>query len=158
MNIMPAGKDLASFTNLSGANLSGANLDDNGELMRIGDVARMFDVSLRTLRFYEDKGLIQPRREGTTRLYAHRDLARLKLIVFGTKVGFSLREIKQMMDLYDPAGSNMKQYRFVLDKSERQIARLEEQRRQLDEAIGELRQTRDTVSALVEQRQQANAA
>jgi DNA-binding transcriptional MerR regulator len=150
MNIMPAGTDVASFSNASG--------EDNGELMRIGDVARKFDVSLRTLRFYEDKGLIQPRREGTTRLYAHRDLARLKLITFGTKVGFSLREIKQMMDLYDPNGTNMKQYRFVLDKSERQIARLEEQRRQLDEAIDELRQTRDGVASLVEERQRANAA
>ncbi len=63
-----------------------------------------------------------------------------------------------MMDLYDPNGTNMKQYRFVLDKSERQIARLEEQRRQLDEAIEELRQTRDSVASLVEERQRANAA
>ena len=149
MTTMPAGSDTASFYTAS---------DDQGdELMRIGDVAKMFDVSLRTLRFYEDKGLIQPKREGMTRLYSKRDLSRLKLITFGTRVGFSLREIKQMMDLYDPSGTNMRQYRFVLDKSERQIGRLEEQRRQLDAAITELHEMREGIRSLVEERQR-NAA
>ncbi len=150
MTIMPVGSNAASLSTVAG--------DGNDELMRIGDVARMFDVSLRTLRFYEDKGLIQPKREGTTRLYTGRDLARLKLITLGTRVGFSLREVKQMMDLYDPTGTNMRQYRFVLDKSERQIARLEEQRRQLDASIEELRKTRDGIASVVERRQRANAA
>ncbi|MCO6389861.1 MerR family transcriptional regulator [Aliihoeflea aestuarii] len=145
---MPAGSDTASFYSAS---------EDQNDLMRIGDVAKMFDVSLRTLRFYEDKGLIQPKREGMTRLYSARDLSRLKLITFGTRVGFSLREIKQMMDLYDPSGTNMRQYRFVLDKSERQIGRLEEQRRQLDAAIQELEEMREGIRSVVEERQR-NAA
>ena len=148
MTTMPAGSDTASFYSAS---------EDQIDLMRIGDVAKMFDVSLRTLRFYEDKGLIQPKREGMTRLYSARDLSRLKLITFGTRVGFSLREIKQMMDLYDPSGTNMRQYRFVLDKSERQIGRLEEQRRQLDAAITELHEMREGIRSLVEERQR-NAA
>lgn len=107
-------------------------------LQRIGDVAKQFDVSLRTLRFYEDKGLISPKREGTTRLYSRRDLGRLKLIMLGRRVGFSLREVKQVIDLYDPAGTNVRQLRLAAEKSEKQIAKLQKQRHDLDSAIGEL--------------------
>ena len=67
----------------------------------IGDLAREFGVTLRTLRFYEDKDLIRPRRQGLNRLYGRRDRARLKLILLGKKVGFSLAEIKEMLELYD---------------------------------------------------------
>ena len=126
MNLMPAGDDLANSTQAP---------DD---YLRIGDVARRFDVTLRTLRFYEDKGLVQPLRDGSTRLYSRRDVARLKLVMFGRKVGFSLREVKQIMDLYDPAGSNLRQIKVLLDRSERQLTKLRKQRAALDEAIGEL--------------------
>lgn len=111
----------------------------NEDLSRIGDMAKAFGVSLRTLRFYEDKGLLAPRREGNTRLYTHRDRARMKLIMLGRKVGFSLRDVKQIMDLYDPAGSNMRQMKLALEKSEKQMARLHSQREALDEAVGDLR-------------------
>ena len=86
------------------------------QLFKIGDMAKMFGVTLRTLRFYEDKGLLSPIREGSNRLYTRRDRARLKLILLGRKVGFSLRDVKQMMDLYDPAGSNAKQLRHDAGK------------------------------------------
>ena len=99
---------------------------------------RTYGVTLRTLRFYEDKGLLSPKRDGSTRLYTRRDSARLKLILLGRKVGFSLRDVKQMMDLYDPTGSNTKQLRLTLEKSEKQLARLQKQRAVIDEAIGEL--------------------
>ena len=99
---------------------------------------RTIGVTLRTLRFYEDKGLLNPAREGTTRLYSRRDRTRLKLILLGRKVGFSLRDVKQMMDLYDPSGSNAKQMRLTLDKSEKQLGRLKKQRQAIDEAIVEL--------------------
>lgn len=112
-------------------------LTDDG-YMRIGDMARTFGVTLRTLRFYEDKGLINPKREGSTRLYSHRDRARMKLILLGRKVGFSLRDVKQIMDLYDPNGPNVKQLRLTLDKSEKQLGRLQKQRLALDDAINEL--------------------
>lgn len=125
---------------------------------RIGDVARAYGVTLRTLRFYEDKGLLKPRREGTTRLYDRKDIARLKLILMGRRVGFSLREVKQMMDLYDPQGSNVRQLRVTLEKSEKQYARLERQRAALDEAMGELSQAIEIVRDMLRQRQQANAA
>lgn len=105
---------------------------------RIGDVARAFGVTLRALRFYEDKGLIHPTREGTTRLYDRRDRARLQLVLLGRRIGFSLRDVKQMLDLYDPAGTNARQLRVVLQKSERQLARLEKERDALDKAIADL--------------------
>lgn len=105
---------------------------------RIGEMAKSYGVTLRTLRFYEDKGLLDPKREGSTRLYTRRDRARLKLILLGRKVGFSLREVKQIMDLYDPSGPNAKQLKLALDKSEKQLSRLHKQRAVLEEAIGEL--------------------
>lgn len=114
-------------------------------LLRIGDLARQFDVTLRTLRFYEDKGLLSPKREGTTRLYSRRDRARLKLILLGRRVGFSLRDVKHMIDLYDPAGTNVRQLRLALEKSEKQMARLHKQRQEIDSAIGELSELMDEV-------------
>lgn len=113
---------------------------ENGEdaLFKIGEMAKIYGVTLRTLRFYEDKGLLQPKREGSSRLYTRRDRARLKLILLGRKIGFSLRDVKQMIDLYDPSGSNAKQLRLTLDKSEKQLGRLQKQRAALDEAIDEL--------------------
>lgn len=120
--------------------------------MRIGDVAKRFDISLRTLRFYEDKGLIAPLRDGNTRLYSTRDVARIGLVLRGRKVGFTLREVKHMLELYNPRGSNARQLRLVIDKSERQLSRLEEQRREIDEAISELKTlVRDTRECLNKQ-------
>ncbi|MEO0496678.1 MAG: MerR family transcriptional regulator [Pseudomonadota bacterium] len=68
---------------------------------RIGDLAREFDVTLRTLRFYEDKRLLRPKRLGTTRLYSALDRERLQLILKGKKVGFALSEIRRLLSLYD---------------------------------------------------------
>ncbi len=119
---------------------------------RIGELAEEYGVTLRTLRFYEDKGLLNPQREGTLRLYDRRDQTRLKLILLGRKVGFSLREVKQMMDLYEPSGSNLRQLKVTLEKSERQMARLEAQRQALDEAIGELSGAMETVRAILSEK------
>ena len=123
---------------------------------RIGDMAREFDVTLRTLRFYEDKGLLSPKREGSTRLYSRRDRTRLQLILLGRKVGFTLRDVKQMIDLYDPKGSNAKQLRVTLEKSEKQMNRLVKQREALEEAIGDLGQLIDHVRGRLSTRQAAN--
>ena len=123
---------------------------------RIGDMASEFDVTLRTLRFYEDKGLLSPKREGSTRLYSRRDRTRLQLILLGRKVGFTLRDVKQMIDLYDPKGSNAKQLRVTLEKSEKQMNRLVKQREALEEAIGDLGQLIDNVRGRLSTRQAAN--
>ncbi len=125
---------------------------------RIGDVARQFGVTLRALRFYEDKGLLSPRREGSTRLYARKDITRLKLILLGRKAGFSLREVKQIMDLYDPASGNGRQFRTLIEKSERQLVKLEKQRAVIDEAIGELKEAMAGWRAALAARQQPAAA
>ncbi len=122
------------------------------DYIRIGDMAKMFGVTLRTLRFYEDKGLINPKREGSARLYSRRDKARLKLILLGRKVGFSLRDVKQIMDLYDPKGSNTKQLRLTIEKSEKQLGRLQKQRAAVDEAIQDLSDTMATVRQMLADR------
>lgn len=123
-----------------------------GDLTRIGEMARQFGVTLRTLRFYEDKGLIAPLRDGATRLYTHRDKARLKLILLGRKVGFSLRDVKQLMDLYDPSGTNSRQLKVALDKSEKQLARLQKQRALLDEAINLLSNSMTDIRRMLAER------
>lgn len=132
MNMMPTGQPLANANDMTN--------EAGGDLTRIGEMAKTFGVTLRTLRFYEDKGLLKPVRDGATRLYTRRDKARLKLILLGRKIGFSLRDVKQMMDLYDPSGTNARQLRVTLEKSEKQLARLNKQRVLLDEAIGDLQQ------------------
>lgn len=132
--------------------LSADGEHDFGDARRIGDVAKEFGVSLRTLRFYEDKGLLDPERVGSMRLYHRRDLSRLRLILLGRKVGFSLREVKQLMDLYDPSGTNLRQMKAVVERSTRQLGRLEKQRAELDSAISALQDvittTREKLSAL----------
>jgi DNA-binding transcriptional MerR regulator len=133
--------------------------DKGGEdLVRIGEMAKKYGVTLRTLRFYEDKGLLNPQRDGSTRLYTRRDKARLKLILLGRKVGFSLRDVKQMMDLYDPTGSNTKQLRLALDKSEKQLARLQKQRALIDDAINELSNSMAAVRQMLSERSAPKAS
>ncbi|WP_149762094.1 MerR family transcriptional regulator [Neomesorhizobium albiziae] len=135
------------------ANTNEISMDMQDGFIRIGEMAKKHDVTLRTLRFYEDKGLLNPKREGATRLYSRRDNARLKLILLGRKVGFSLREVKQMIDLYDPSGSNAKQLKLALDKSEKQLGRLQKQRQAIDEAIGELSEAMSIVRDMLSERQ-----
>jgi DNA-binding transcriptional MerR regulator len=143
---------------IDAANNNALPSDSDDAYARIGDLARQYGVTLRTLRFYEDKGLLAPERDGTTRLYTRRDVARLKLILLGRKVGFSLREVKQILDLYDPNGSNTKQLKLALDKSEKQLVRLEKQKADIDEAIVELTDMIGVVRAQLAERAPAKAA
>lgn len=138
---------------LEAASVSGLEPDN---LVRIGEIARTYGVTLRTLRFYEDKGLIKPKREGSARLYSPVDLKRLQLILLGRKVGFSLREVKQMLDLYDPAGTNIKQLRFTAEKGERQLGRLIKQRALLDESIQELQNALEFTRSKLSERVKRN--
>lgn len=104
----------------------------------ITELAEEFDVTSRTIRFYEDKGLIHPERNGLVRVYNRSDRARLKLILRGRRLGFSLQEIKKMIDLYSPEGESSEQLTYTLDKLKEQLAKLQAQRTDIDEAIGEL--------------------
>ena len=128
------------------------------ELVRIGEMANKYGVPLRTLLFYQDSGLLTRARPGATRLYTHRDRVRLKLILLGRKVGFSLREVKQMMDLYDPTGTNTKQLRLALEKSEKQLVRLQKQRALIDDAINELSGAMNSVRQMVAERAASTSA
>jgi len=126
---------------------------NNGDLLfRIGDLAREFGVTLRTLRFYEDKGLLKPQRNGVTRLYSKRDRARLKLILLGKRLGFSLDEVKRMIELYDPHGKNQTQLKVALEKGEEQMRILREQRTNIETAITELQTTIDLVANMLSSR------
>ena len=123
----------------------------------IGDLSREFGVTLRTLRFYEDKGLLNPKRQGMTRLYNRRDRARLKLVLMGKKVGFSLVEIKEMLDLYDLKDGQETQLKVALEKFQNQIDVLKQQKLDIEQAIGELSQTMDVVSGMLEERKASKA-
>lgn len=151
MNAYSAGA-LSAMPDVSNDNL---DVESGEDLTRIGDMARLYGVTLRALRFYEDKGLLSPVRQGTTRLYTRRDQARLKLILRGRKIGFSLREVKQMLDLYDPSGSNTRQFRVAFEKSERQLAKLERQRRAVEESIADLKQMMAEISTKLPDRSAA---
>jgi DNA-binding transcriptional MerR regulator len=118
----------------------------------IGDLAREFDVTLRTLRFYEDKGLLNPRREGLNRIYGRRDRARLKLVLMGKRVGFSLTEIKEMLDLYDLKDGQNTQMKVALKKFNEQIGVLESQRNDIVSALDELKQSVVSIQSMIKQK------
>lgn len=131
-------------------NMSPGDHDSDEPIYKIGDLASEFGVTLRTLRFYEDKGLLKPKRTGVTRLFSKRDRARLKLILLGKRVGFSLTEVKRMIDLYDPRGKNVTQLQVALEKGEAQMRILEEQRDSINTAITELDRTIQIVRSMLE--------
>ncbi|MYZ49611.1 MerR family transcriptional regulator [Propylenella binzhouense] len=119
----------------------------------IGDLSREFGVSLRTLRFYEDKQLLNPKRQGPHRIYSRRDRARLKLVLMGKKVGFSLTEIKEMLDLYDLKDGQAVQLKVALDKFTRQIEVLKQQKSEIERAIEELSRTLAVVDGMLRDRE-----
>ena len=110
----------------------------------IGDLARIYDISLRTLRFYEDKGLLQPRRQGTARFYSARDRIRLELVLKGKRLGFTLAEIFELIASRTGAAPDAETADLTVslgrEQIATQIAHLERQRDDLDAAIGELRE------------------
>jgi len=111
----------------------------------IGEMCDEFAITARALRFYEDEQLISPQRRGTQRLYSDRDRARLAWILRGKRVGFSLAEIRDMLDLYDLGDQRETQRKVTLDRCRARIATLERQRVDIDATIAELR---DFVSQL----------
>ncbi len=102
-----------------------------------------YGVTPRTLRFYESKELLFPQRDGQHRLFSRRDQARLKLILRGKRFGFSLEEIRQLLDMYDRDDSELKQLRKTYDIACQRLADMERQRDELNEAIAELKQDLD---------------
>lgn len=113
-----------------------SNNTETKEIYRIGDLAREFDVSLRTLRFYEDRGLISPERSGSTRLYTNEDRKRLKIIILAKNVGFSLIEIQSILKTYDDDADQ--DVKALANRFKEQFDRLAAQRAELDNSINEL--------------------
>lgn len=125
----------------------------------VTELARDLAITPRTIRFYEDKGLITPRRAGNIRVYTKRDRARMVLILRGKRLGFSLREIKEYLDLYDIDPSQTEQIRLLLKKVRTRLDMLEDQRLALEESILELKDIEEqTLAALEAQVAAAKAA
>jgi len=119
---------------------------DTGELFGIAELCREFGITLRTIRFYEDKGLLQPRRVNAARVYTRRDRARLALILRSKAIGASLSEIKHYLDLYGAHGEGRaQQLRFVAERTGEAIADLERRRAHIDATLAELRVINATV-------------
>lgn len=104
----------------------------------IAELAREFDVTTRTIRFYEDQGLIKPGRRGQTRIYRQRDRTRLKLILRGKRLGFSLQEIADIIGLYDEAPGEVGQLNYFLERIKDRRAILVQQREDIEITLSDL--------------------
>jgi len=119
---------------------TGETGEDSEALYGIADLAAHFDISQRTIRFYEDKGLISPKRVGTQRIYTETDRQRLSLILRAKAIGSKLSEIRTFLELFGREGEGReRQLRYVIERTGEKIAELENKRRQIDETLDELR-------------------
>lgn len=119
------------------------------ELYTATELGNLLGVSARTLRFYETKQLISPKRVGNRRIYNYKDSARMKLILRGKRIGFSLDEIKKFLDLYDADPSQMKQLKLLQDGVELRMAQLNQQKKDITKTLSELKEIqRATAEAL----------
>ena len=129
------------------SNTNTAESVEGTKFYSIGDLAREFGVTLRTLRFYEDRGLLSPRRDGTARIYDARDRERLSVILKGKQLGFTLTEIRALVAEErsgNGAGMNLN---LSLDQIEDQIRHLEQQKIEIEQALAELQARRAGVAA-----------
>lgn len=109
------------------------------DMMTIREMCDAFGVTPRTLRFYESKELLFPQRDGQKRLFSKRDRARLKLILRGKRFGFSLEEIRQLLDLYHMDDQQQTQFQRAFELAQERLADMERQRDELEEAIDDLK-------------------
>jgi DNA-binding transcriptional MerR regulator len=119
---------------------------EGAKLYTIDDLAREFGVILRTLRFYEDRGLLSPRRDGTARIYDARDRERLSVILKGKQLGFTLTEIRAMLAEERSGNGAAMNLKLSLDQIEDQIRHLEQQKNEIEEALAELHARRAGVA------------
>ncbi|MEL6608465.1 MAG: MerR family DNA-binding transcriptional regulator [Pseudomonadota bacterium] len=128
------------------------------ETMTIREMCDAYDVTPRTLRFYEAKELLFPIRQGTRRLFTKRDRARLQLILRGKRFGFSLEEIRQLLDLYYVDETRTTQLRKTHEVAKAHLAQMMEQREDLNRAIDDLRDQLDQVESLLAEKETTAAA
>ena len=124
----------------------------NRAVYSIGDLAADLGVSSRAIRFYEDQGMLAPQRVGGNRVYTQRDLARLKLILRGKRLGFSLSDIRELLDLYYVDHDHLEQMNQTLQKGRARIAELEQQLGELQMTLRELREMEALLVTTIEQR------
>lgn len=124
----------------------GENVD---RLYTVTQLSADLGVTPRAVRFYEAKGLLAPRRAGNTRVYTHRDRARMILILRGKRLGFSLREIKEFLDLYDVDRTQREQMRMLLNAVHSRIVKLEDQQAALRDTLAELRGIENEAEAVL---------
>ncbi|QFT53272.1 MerR family DNA-binding transcriptional regulator [Microbulbifer sp. THAF38] len=123
----------------------------------ISELAREFDITTRAIRFYEDKGLLKPERRGQTRIYSPEERVRLKLILRGKRLGFSLDESREIIDMYDPAHGNVEQLQRLLERIAQKRAQLQQQLRDIESLMGELDDAETRAqAALVKSRKEEN--
>ncbi len=129
---------------------------DTAELFGITELCREFGITLRALRFYEDKDLLAPRRINGARVYTRRDRARLALILRAKAIGLPLSEIKRYLDLYGDQGEGRtQQLSYVIERTDTEIAELEKKRARIDETLAELRVINSSCRRQLEERQKA---
>lgn len=134
------------------------DINDRDRTYSITELCKEFDVTPRTLRFYEQKGLLSPARRGWTRLFSYRDRARLKLILRGKRVGFSLEEIKEMLDLYNLRDGQLTQLRVASTKMRERLSALQTQRVELEHAIEDLERTVEIIDGMLKERAESGNA
>lgn len=110
------------------------------QLFSVTQLANDLGVTPRTIRFYEDQGLISPQRAGTTRVYTHRDRARMILILRGKRLGFSIKDIKEFLDLYVVDTTQVEQLQLLVTKVRGRITQLEDQLEAVQSSLAELRE------------------
>lgn len=128
---------------------------DKGVTFTIRELAKEFDVTTRTIRFYESHGLLNPRRDGQKRIYSRRDRTRLMLTLRGKRLGMTLAEIREVFDLYDQAHGEQRQLeRYLKILAERREA-LHRQRKDLDDALEELEESERRCREVLSQQSKA---
>jgi|TARA_Y100000310_G_scaffold339518_2_gene432431 DNA-binding transcriptional MerR regulator len=121
------------------------------DMLTITELARETGITARAIRFYESKGLLTPRRAGTTRIYTHRERGRLQLILRGKRLGFSLTDIGEYLDLYDADPTQHDQILLLLDKVNSRIEELKSQKVDLDDTLKELTSVREQALAAMQE-------
>ena len=112
--------------------------NDKSTIYTISDLAQRFDITTRAIRFYESEGLLSPEREGQKRLYRHKDYITLKLILRGKRLGWSLAESRELIQMYGSGKNNQEQYQKVLEKVQESRERLEQQKHDIEIMLMEL--------------------
>jgi DNA-binding transcriptional MerR regulator len=111
---------------------------DKSPIYSISDLAQRFDITTRTIRFYESEGLLSPKRDGQKRLYSQKDYTTLKLILRGKRLGWSLAESRELIQMYKPEQNNQAQYQKVLEKVAESRERLQQQMNDIQVMLLEL--------------------